>query len=116
MVKNLHDSMEEPPDIPIITGQAPGSKRKRGASSDAISQALTGAATAVSKYLSSDTSKAQPPNPSTPVKSSSGLPGLGISPLSKAKLTDQYLAQLQRLQGLLDNNVLTPEEFAEQKA
>ena len=35
--------------------------------------------------------------------------------MSKAELSDQYITQLQCLQGLLENNVLTPEEFAEQK-
>jgi len=51
----------------------------------------------------------------TPIRRSSATV-VGISPMSKAKLSDQYITQLQCLQGLLENNVLTPEEFAEQKA
>lgn len=118
MIANkIHDSVDEPPNIPIITGETPGAKRKKTDSS-AISDALIGAATAVSKYLSDGRPELQ--NQSTPSKSSgardSPRTALGISPASKAKLTDQYLSQLQRLQGLLDNSVLTPEEFAEQKS
>ena len=73
----------------------------------------------MSKFLSGD-SKPEQQNQSTPSKKSdahdynSAHTALGISPVCKAKLTDQYLSQLQRLQGLLENSVLTPEEFAEQ--
>jgi len=108
--------MEEPPNIPIITGGVPRGKRERTSSSDAISEALIGAATAVTKYLVTDYSGNQTPCPSTPIRRSSTTV-VGISPMSKAKLSDQYITQLQCLQGLLENenNVLTPEEFAEQK-
>lgn len=54
VVNKIHDSMEEPPDIPIITGQAPGSKKRRVSSSDAVLDALI-AATAVSKFLFNST-------------------------------------------------------------
>ena len=114
IVNKIHESLEEPPNIPIITGGVPRGKRKRTSSSDAISEALIGAATAVTKYLATDYSGNQTPSPSTPIRKSSTTV-VGISPMSKAKLSDQYITQLQYLQGLLENNVLTPEEFAEQK-
>jgi len=50
IVNKIHESLEEPPNIPIIPGGVPRGKRKRTSSSDAISQALIGAATAVTKY------------------------------------------------------------------
>ncbi len=116
IVNKIHDSLEEPPNIPIITGEIPRGKRKKTCSSDSISEALIGAAAAVTKYLATDGSGNQTPSPSTPPrKSSNRIQAVGVSPLSKAKLSDQYITQLQRLQSLLDNNVLTPEEFAEQK-
>ena len=114
IVNKIHESLEEPPNIPIITGGVPRGKRKTTSSSDAISEALIGAATAVTKYLATDYSGNQTPSPSTPIRKSSTTV-VGISPMSKAKLSDQYITQLQYLQGLLENNVLTPEEFAEQK-
>ena len=113
IVNKIHESLEEPPtcNIPIIADGVPRGKRKRTSSSDAISEALIGAATAVTKYLATDYSGNQTPSPSTPIRRSSTTV-VGISPMSKAKLSDQYITQLQRLQGLLENNVLTPEEFA----
>ena len=113
-IKYVHESLDEPPNIPIITGGVPRGKRKRTSSSDAISGALIGAATAFTKYLVTDYSGNQAPSPSTPIRRSSTTV-VGISPMSKAKLSEQYITQLQRLQGLLENNVLTPEEFAEEK-
>ena len=86
-------------------------KRRRSSTGtpDTISEDLIGAATAVTGGSSTNTGV------STPTKNQSPKVGLGVSPLSKAKLTDQYITQLQRLQTLLDNNILTPDEFAEQK-
>ena len=111
---SLEDELGDTSSVPIITGGVPRGKRKRTSSSDAISEALIGAATAVTKYLATDYSGSQTLSPSTPIRKSSTTV-VGISPMSKAKLSDQYITQLQRLQGLLENNVLTPEEFAEQK-
>ena len=96
--------------VPILHSQR---KTLYWSSSDAISEALIGAATAVTKYLATDYSGNQTPSPSTPIRKLSTTV-VGISPMSKAKLSDQYITWLQCLQGLLEN-VLTPEEFAEQK-
>ena len=55
--------------------------------------------------------KSYEPQPhSSPKKSSDG-----ISPVSKANLSGQYLQQLRTLQQLRENTVLTDEEFQEQK-
>ena len=68
IVNKMYKSLEEPPNIPIITGGVPRGKRKRTSSSDAISEALIGAATAVTKYLATDYSGNQTPSPSTPIR------------------------------------------------
>jgi len=90
-IKYVHESLDEPPNIPIITGGVPRGKRKRTSSSDAISESLIGAATAVTKYLATDYSGNQTPSPSTPIRRSSATV-VGISPMSKAKLSDQSIS------------------------
>ena len=87
MIANkIHDSVDKPPNLRIITGETPGAKRKKTDSS-AISDALIGAATTVSKYLSGDKPELQ--NHPTPSKSSGARDTprtvLGISPASKAR-------------------------------
>ena len=80
IMNKIHESLEEPPNLPIITGGIPRGKRKRTSSSDAISEALIGAATAVTKYLATDDSGNQTLSPSTPIKKSSTIGGLGYLP------------------------------------
>ena len=53
---------------------------------------------------------------STPTKNRSPKVGVGVSPLSKVKLTDHYITYLQWLQTVLDNKILMSDEFVEQKA
>ena len=83
IVNKIHESLEEPRNITIITGGVPRGKRKRTSSSDAISEALIGAATAVTKYLATDYSGNQTPSPSTSISKLSTTV-VGISPMSKA--------------------------------
>ena len=74
----------------IITGVISGAKRRRTTSSDAVSEALIGAATAVRKCMPESNGNIKA---STPTKNSnSSVTGMGVSPLSKAK---QYVTQLQ---------------------
>ena len=96
IVNNQHDDMEEPPNIPIITGGIKQLARK-----ETLTDALTSVATVLTKAL---VQKTQPPSPpSTP--SSKCL--AGISPTSKAKISTQYMSQLKCLQELRENGVLS---------
>ena len=73
-------------------------------SNKSLTEALAGAATAVTKILA----------PRSPSKVPHRKPD-GISPSSKANLSGQYLQQLRTLQQLRDDKTLTEEEFQEQK-
>ena len=71
-MNKIHDSMEIPPDIPIITGTNAVVKRRRNNSSESLSEALIGAATAVTKYNSCNTQV------STPTKNQLQGSGIGM--------------------------------------
>ena len=104
----LHHDLDNPPNVPAITGRPVTKKRKKDKESS-FTDALTGAATAITKILAGNQ-----PVPATPNKTVTSTP-TGISPASKAKLSGQYLQQLSSLQQLRENSVLTEEEFQEQK-
>ena len=102
-VNAFHDDFDTPPNVPAITGQPV--RRKRGDHAvQPLIDALTGAATAITRILvGSHTS---------PTKSSSSNPGpkstCGISPASKANL---YLQQVRMLQQLREDGALSEEEL-----
>ena len=102
IVNKQHEDFEEPPNIPIITG---GIKRPKK-HNDAISEVLCNAAVAITQALTPSKS-----NPSTSQKASS----IGVSPSSKATLTNNYISQLKSLQELGEMGVLSDEEFMEQE-
>ena len=104
-VNGIHSDLETPPNVPAITGEP--TKRKREEKMQPLSEALAGAATAITKVLMS--SQRPPTPPSRPPV------GTGISPASKANLSGQYLQQLRTLQQLRENEALTEHEFQEQK-
>jgi len=102
----MHNDIDNPPNVPAITGR-PVTKRKEKEKDNSFADALTGAATAITKLLVGN-------QPTTPNKSQTSKP-IGISPASKANLSGQYLQHLSSLQQLQESNVLTEEEFQEQK-
>ena len=102
VVNGQHSDLEEPPNIPLLTGTS-----KKNPKKESITDALTGAATAFAKALSS-------PNTNTNVCTSTNT-GPDISPQSKAQLRGMYISQLKDLQTLRESGVLTDEEFKEQK-
>ena len=89
-----HDSFDDAPSIPAITGVAP--KRKRESLS-------TGVASSIASAIRPDVG----PSSSSPA---------GRSPGKISDLHLKKLQELRELQQLLDLGVLTPEEFAEQKS
>ena len=94
-----HDSFDDPPSIPTITGVAPISKRKRESSSTVVA----GVASSIASAIRPD------------VGTSSSSPA-GLSPGKISDLRLKKLQELRELQQPLDLGVLTPEEFAEQKS
>ena len=107
-VNGLHNDLENPPNVPAITGQP--IKKKNDRAQQPLTDALAGAATAITKALLGSQS-------STPIKPSHSATSTAteISPASKANLSGQYLHQLGTLQQLRENGVLSSDEFAEQK-
>lgn len=109
-VNGHHSDLDSPPNVPAITGHSQTRRKKE----PPLTEALTGCATAITKVLMKSQESCEPPVPCTPPsckKPSSD----GISPASKAKLSGQYLQQLNLLQQLRDNVTLTEQEFQEQK-
>ena len=75
-----HDSYDDPPSIPLMTGEQKGQSKK---SKESVSDALAGAATAIANAI---TGKAQPA--SSPVRSSKNSVSIcdGLSPNNQASL------------------------------
>ena len=116
-----HDSTDSPPLIPAITGIQP-KREKKPSLSDAITGAAITFANAVrspsvqqhnkqSIVIPSDAmSSPIRPNPSHSVAESTG-----ISPGKVTELRMKKLRELRELQELLEQNILTQQEFIEQK-
>ena len=129
---NHHESLDDPPEVPAITGVVP-KRKKRESVAEAIST-LAGAirgtpqdntlpGTSNSSPPAASTSNSSPPAASTSNSTSPGTSNnsdsnsaVEYSPRKKSELRMKYLQELRELQQLLEQNVLTQEEFAEQKA
>ena len=98
-----HDSYDEPPNIPLITGTPNSHKASR---KESFGDALAGAATAIVRAL-----KPQSPKRSTTPSSATN----SFSPNSHANLRRKHLEDLRTLHSLLEDGVLTDEEYTEQK-
>ena len=120
-ISGNHDSTEEPPDLPVITGVGV----KKQTLSEALVEAATtfagavcgpdirqtGGSNATITVLSGSTAAQTP----TKVVSESER-SVGLSPGRVTELRSKKLQELRDLQCLLDQGILTEEEFAEQKA
>ena len=95
IASSIHSSKEEPPDIPAFCGTA-----KRKFTSSGLTQAVTGAALAFSQSLG-----VKFPAPNEP----------DMKPRQVAEVRMKNLEQLKYIQDLLNEGVLTDEEFQEQK-
>lgn len=105
IVNKQWKSYDDPPEVPLITGGAQKFPRR-----ETFSEAITGAAVTFAKAIfpqKNQQSIAQAAK--TPVQS-------GVSPMSKAQLSSEYITQLKLLQELCDCGVLSDEEFLEQKS
>lgn len=95
-----HDSYDEPPPIPLITGQQKGSSSKKESLTDVISSA----ATAISQALKPKTP------PTTPVFNVSTSKST-LSPNNRATLRRHNLEDLKIFSQLFNDGVLTSAEF-----
>ena len=96
-----HEDYEQPPAIPLITGE------QKGRPKTSVSDALAGAATALTNAL---TGQSKCSSPSTSTNS-----GNALSPNNRANLRRKHLEDLCMLSHLRDDGVLTEGEFQEQK-
>ena len=103
-----HDNYDNPPAIPLMTGQQKGQVKSK---KESVSDALVGAATAIANVL---TGKSTLPSSSPAKSSSQSLHSL--SPNNQANLRRKHLEDLRMLSQLLDDGVLTMDEFQEQKS
>ena len=102
-----HDDYVTPPNIPLITGKTATPQKHR---TDEIADVVAGAATAVIKAINQS-------QPQTPPKSCSTNDQhvKKISPLKVVTLRRSCLDDLRRVKDLYEENVLTNEEFSDEK-
>lgn len=104
VASGIHDDMEEPPQVPMITGITP-----KRAKRETLSDALTPLANAITKAFTGNQVC------STPEKSAVASQQCGISPAKVADVRMKNLEQLKFLQQLYEDGILSHAEFIEQK-
>ena len=104
VASGIHDDMEEPPQVPMITGITP-----KRAKRETLSDALTPLANAITKAFTGNQAS------STPEKSAVASQQYGISPAKVANVRMKNLEQLKFLQQLYEDGILSHAEFMEQK-
>lgn len=106
---NLHDDLDNPPDIPAFHESTPKRPRKQESFSDAIG----GAAVAIVRALGGETPSKVSDSSATVRQSLISSPGL--SPAKVVDLRMKNFEQLRYLQQLFDDGILTQEEYMGQK-
>lgn len=98
---DTHDSYDKPPSIPMFSGSEPKRQKKESAA-----ETIADSIVALSKAIS-------PP----PVKSNSSISvsTVGISPGKSIDLRMKNLQQLRYIQKLFQDNILSEQEYLEQK-
>lgn len=114
ILSGVHDDMDSPPPLPMITGYAPKSQKK-DSYTDAIAGAAAGVATAVVKVLNSGPGNVVPTTPSRITDIRTQSPPIAMSPNLSVDIRMKNLEQLRYLQQLMNDGILSNEEFLEQK-
>ena len=118
ITSGTHDNLDDPPRVPMILG-APLPKRQK---QESITTALVGAATAFAKAISppptvSSTSLSSGDSPArAPLTTRNASPSVGISPGKTVDLCMKNLEQLRYIQRLMEDGILSNQEFLEQKS
>ena len=94
----IHDSMEDPPDIPAFSSNPPKRKRK-----DSLTESLTGAAIAFANTFRNSS------------EGTLDTTVVGISPRKTVELRMKNYEQLRYLQQLFEDKILCESEYREQK-
>ena len=107
----MHSDYENPPNIPLITGQTK-TKKSHAQKNDetSLSGAIVTAVNALASVIKPSTSCSKPSTPTSTPK-----PCTGISPMSRATLRRSLYTDLQTLQKLYEDSILSASEFEEQK-
>ena len=101
-----HDSYDTPPNIPLITGISDARKHDKKKEGTNFSEAISGAATAFARALSTS------PKVMAPIPKHLGQ---GISPNSHATLRRKHLEDIRMLHSLYEDGILCIDEYREQK-
>ena len=106
-VNGYHTDLDNPPAAPPFNGFVP-----KRAKQESLSEALASAATAFAQAFSGSPANLSQKEsvPSTPSGSS-----VGMSPLKVADLRMKHLEQLRYLQQLMEDGIISKDEFVEQK-
>lgn len=102
-----HDSYDEPPPIPLITGKEKAHKK------DNVSDIIVGAATAFAQALKTP-SPSIASTPVTPTSTAASIQ-MGLSPNNQASVRRKCLEDLRMLSQLFNDGVLSESEYLEQK-
>ena len=118
----VHSSKDEPPKIPLITGVTPKRRSKVDEDRRFLQESIASTTAAVVKAVNSGGTLVQSPSiqqtvqePSTSSNKSDNRSQLGVSPGKAAEIRGKSFGQLNALKQLYDDQVLTLEEFQEQK-
>ena len=99
-VNGYHTDLDNPPAAPPFTGFVP-----KRAKQESLSEALTSAANGFSQAFGGSPASRKESVPPTST----------MSPLKAADLRMKHLEQLRFLQQLMEDGIITRDEFAEQK-
>ncbi len=121
IVNGIHSSKETPPQIPLITGVTPKRRNKFDEERKFLQESIVSTAAAVVKAVNNGSTIVQSPSIQQTVQDPSTDPStslnsqLGVSPAKAAEIRGKSFGQLSVLKQLYDDNVLTQEEFQDQK-
>ena len=119
IVAGNHENIDNPPQVPAITGITPKLEKK-----ESLSSALAGGAAIFASALGSPSGVVNAsnvvindssPNNKAPRAASEQLLAVGLSPGRVTELQRRKIQELHELQQLLEENILTTAEFTEQK-
>lgn len=103
----IHDDLEEPPQVPMITGITPKRAKK-----ETLSDALTPLAKAITKAFTGNQASSTPEKCAVASQQTSQC---GISPAKVADVRMKNLEQVKFLQQLYEDGILSHAEFIKQK-
>ena len=111
MIANgVHESTEEPPNVPMITGTIPKRARR-----ESMHDAVVDAAKAVAQVFTGSTSQCSSHTTQSSVTTTSATTSLTISPACLVNIRMKHYEQLRYLHKLFDVGILDEGEFLEQK-